>query len=193
MKRVLVLAALFSLAAGFVACSDDDDSSGQVPGKAVIEGPASNAFPATSVTLTAKAEGATSFIWYSNTSPIAGATANTLVVTASGAYSVAGVNENGEGAKSESKVVTIESYVITLTGDASNTCPNTSVTLTGSLQGATAYAWYKDGTKLSGATTNTYEATVSGAYTVAGIKDGTEGPQSAPLNVTIVECPVPQK
>ncbi|MDR2361663.1 MAG: choice-of-anchor J domain-containing protein [Prevotellaceae bacterium] len=192
MKKVLILAALFSLAAGFVACSDDDQS-GQVPGKAVISGPSSNVFPETSVTLTATAEGATSYLWYSNTSLIPGETANTLVVTNSSAYSVAGVNDNGEGAKSDPKAVTIESYTITLTGASSNTCPSASVVLTASLQNATAYKWYKGGAEISGVTTNTYEATETGAYTVAGIIGTQAGPQSAPLNVTIVNCPKPGK
>jgi hypothetical protein len=78
------------------------------PAKATISGKDSNCPEGTpTVTLTAEASGATSFIWYNGTTVIAGATANTYAVSASGTYFAAGVNADGEGLKSNQKVVRI--------------------------------------------------------------------------------------
>ncbi|MDR1681272.1 MAG: hypothetical protein LBS12_05770 [Prevotellaceae bacterium] len=196
MKKILVLAALFSLAAGFVACSNDDEPDGQAPGKAVISGATANLWPQTSVLLTATAEGATEYKWYkgsAGTTPIPGVTTNTFAVTVSDVYYVAGVNENGEGAKSNPHQVDITAFDITLTGASVNACPATSVELTANMANATAYAWYRNGTKINGETANVYTATESGSYTVAGIRDGVEGDKTAPLVVALVDCPAPPK
>jgi hypothetical protein len=78
------------------------------PAKATISGKDSNCPEGTAtVTLTAEASGATSFVWYNGTTVIAGATANTYAVSASGTYFAAGVNADGEGQKSNQKVVRI--------------------------------------------------------------------------------------
>ncbi|GHT72499.1 hypothetical protein FACS189456_1160 [Bacteroidia bacterium] len=77
------------------------------PAQAIVIGDAANACPTATVTLTASADGATSYKWYNGTSPINGETASTYVVTATGTYSAAGVNADGEGTKSEGIEVTI--------------------------------------------------------------------------------------
>jgi hypothetical protein len=76
------------------------------PAKATIAGKDSNCPEGTpTVTLTATASGATSFIWYNGTNVIAGNTGNTYEVSASGTYYATGVNADGEGAKSNPKTV----------------------------------------------------------------------------------------
>jgi hypothetical protein len=68
-----------------------------------------NANPTTgqTVTLTAPTiSGSTSYKWYKDDVVMAGQTAQTLAVTESGTYKVAGVNATGEGAKSAGLVVT---------------------------------------------------------------------------------------
>ncbi|MDR0667648.1 MAG: immunoglobulin domain-containing protein [Prevotellaceae bacterium] len=192
MKKMLVLAACFGMAAGFVACSDNNNDDPSAPGKATVSGPERNVWPETSVTLTATADGAESFVWYNGTAPVSGATATTYTVTVSGYYSAAGVNAVGEGPKSDPKAVDITTFTIGLTGDNANVCPEESVTLTASLSGAESFAWYLGETKLA-ATASTYSATVSGIYTVAGIIDGREGPKSGAIIVNITPCPAPAK
>lgn len=193
MKKMLVLAACFGMAAGFVACSDNNNNDDpSAPEKAVVSGPDRNVWPETTVTLTATAAGAESFVWYNGSTPVPGATATTYSVTVSGYYSAAGKNAVGEGPKSDPKTVDISTTTVTLTGESANVCPETSVLLTASLLGADSFAWYLGETKLA-ATANTYSATVSGIYTVAGIIDGREGPKSGAIIVNITPCPAPAK
>jgi hypothetical protein len=78
------------------------------PGRATVSGKDSNCPEATAtVTLTAEAAGATSFAWYKGETLIAGATNATYEVPVTGIYYAAGVNADGEGAKSNPKTVTI--------------------------------------------------------------------------------------
>jgi hypothetical protein len=78
------------------------------PGKATITGKDSNCPEGTpTVTLTAEAANATSYVWYNGASVIDGATTATFAVASSGTYYVVGVNAGGEGEKSASHEVTI--------------------------------------------------------------------------------------
>jgi hypothetical protein len=78
------------------------------PGKASISGPDSNCPEGTpTVTLTANAANATSYIWFNGTTAISGATNTTYAVSTSGTYYVVGKNANGEGTKSDPHQVTI--------------------------------------------------------------------------------------
>jgi hypothetical protein len=104
MKKPFLLAALIASAALFVACSRDKDD---VPAKASVSGAAANTCPANTVVLTARAADATSFRWYNGSEKINGATDNTYEVSVTGTYYAVGVNDLGEGAKSEAKAVAI--------------------------------------------------------------------------------------
>jgi hypothetical protein len=77
------------------------------PAKATVSGKSKNDCPETTVTLTAAATGAASFKWYNGNTEIAGATGKDYVVTATGTYYAAGVNNIGEGDKSDAKAVEI--------------------------------------------------------------------------------------
>ncbi len=89
----------------------------QLPGTAVITGASQNTLPELTLTLTASAEGAQSYVWYKGSSKIDGEVSNTYIVTESGAYYAAGVNQFGEGAISSAKQVTIygEEYIFNRT------------------------------------------------------------------------------
>jgi hypothetical protein len=185
MKKLFTL---FLSVALFAACSSDDP-----PARATITGADQNTCPETTVTLTARAEGAVSFQWRRNDQPISGQTASTYAVTQSGTYTVAGVNAEGVGQFSAPKNVTIEfcnevPEQATIDGDDQNTCPETTVILTATAEGATSFQWRKDGTNISGITSATYVVTESGAYTVAGVNAEGTGAFSAAKNVTIEVC-----
>jgi hypothetical protein len=108
MKKPFLLAALIASAALFVACSrDKDDVTKNVPAKASVSGAEANTCPANTVVLTARATDATSFVWYNGSEKINGAIDNTYEVSVTGTYYAVGVNDLGEGAKSEAKTVAI--------------------------------------------------------------------------------------
>jgi len=133
--------------------------------------------------------GATSYQWYKGTEKISGATSDKYTVRETGDYQVAGVNRAGEGPKSAVKSVTITAVPVPddapeIQGPSEG---ETSVALTvADIPNAATYAWYLDGTKISGATTTSYTATKSGKYQVAGVNSaGVEGKKSPEKQVTI--------
>jgi hypothetical protein len=197
-KNYLVLAA-YCTAALFTACSSDDDNNNGVanstPAKAAIAGAGANVCPAESVILATMADGATSFVWYNGDTKITGATGTSYEVTASGNYSAAGVNADGEGPRSDEKAVIIASCATApvkavIVGDDANSCPGTTVLLTAVADGATSYQWYDDNVEITGATAATYEVAGSGTYSVAGVNTVGTGEKSDPKAVTINACTV---
>jgi gliding motility-associated-like protein len=115
-------------------------------------------------TLTAYSPDATSYTWYNNGSP--NGTGKTCLIFVSGSYSVVITDARGCTATSG---VTATMYpssppVITPSG-ATDFCAGGSVTLVASMSGATACAWYKDGTP-TGNTSTSYTATATGSYSV---------------------------
>jgi hypothetical protein len=184
---LLCVAALFI----FMACEKDE---AKAPGAAGnITGAIANVCPDVTVDLTIAAiENATAYQWYKDGTAIA--TGQSYTVTASGTYTVAGKNNEGEGAKSPAHVVTISGCspagVGTITA-APQVCAAGagSVELTvAPIEGATAYQWYKDATAIPDATAQTYTATEDGTYAVAGVNADGEGGKSEEYVVTIASC-----
>jgi hypothetical protein len=58
-----------------------------------------------------------------------------------------------------------------ISGASSNTCPETSVTLTATATGATSFTWYKNDVPVQSGTMTTYTVSSSGSYTVIGVND----------------------
>jgi hypothetical protein len=58
----------------------------------------------------------------------------------------------------------------------------------GNIERATSYQWYKNGTSISDATTQTYTVVASGTYTVAGVNAAGTGTPSPAHVVTIENC-----
>ncbi|MFT3911262.1 MAG: T9SS type A sorting domain-containing protein [Ferruginibacter sp.] len=117
------------------------------------------------VTLTASTPGA--WQWNLEGSPIGGANNQTLVVSASGNYSVTVTNEFGCSATSAVTSVTINPLPATPTisaGGPITFCEGGSVTLTSS--SATNNQWNLNGSPIGGATNSTLVVTASGDYTV---------------------------
>ena len=163
-----------------------------LPLQAIITGSESNVFPETTVLLTASAGDATSFQWKKDGTVIEGQTTSTLIVSESGVYTVAGINEIGIGVFSEPVSVTISDYLplrAVITGAESNVFPETTVLLTASAGDATSFQWKKDGTVIEGQTASTLIVSESGAYTVAGINEAGIGAFSEIKNITISFSP----
>ena len=180
-------ASLFAI----VACEKDEKSA---PGAAgAISGATANECPATTVALSiGEIENAASYKWYKDGTAISGATSRNYTAIESGSYAVAGVNSEGEGAKSAAHVVTIAScdppVAGTITGETTG-CLDASVVLTASsFTGADSYKWYKGSDAIPDATAQTYSATESGTYTVAGVNSNGEGAKSAAHVVTFSDC-----
>jgi N-acetylneuraminic acid mutarotase len=72
-------------------------------------------------------------------------------------------------------------------GNATNLCPAETVLLSTS-SFYLSYQWYRDNIPIDGATSNTYEATVSGDYTVSITDSSSCSGTSDPFSVTIVNC-----
>jgi hypothetical protein len=166
---------------------------GGEPKKAIITGGEENTCPATSVLLTANATDATSYKWYKGNTLIDEEYTDKYNVTSTGTYSVIGVNANGEGVKSDGKLVTINSCDIppgkaTIIGDNENICPATNVILTVKATGATSYKWYKGNSIINGENGNTYTVTQTGTYYAVGVNATGSGIQSDGKAVTITTC-----
>ena len=141
-----------------------------------------------SVTLTSSAT--TGVQWLKDGVPIAGATDATWIASVSGSYSVQVTNAD-HCVSSSAPVTVIASAppaapAITPSG-LTTFCEGSSVTLTSSA--APGYQWFRDGVAISGATLQTYAATVSGIYTLEAVAPGCPGAMSAPVAVTVKSNP----
>ena len=199
MKKILFYASVACIIATFSSCSDNNSATPFVGIPGTIIGLDENECPEEVVYLTiSPMADVDAYQWYKDGVAIDGATASTYVVTVSGTYSVAGVNAAGTGTPSPDHVVTIvpcsgeKPEIPTIQGATENVCPDVTVVLTAEAEGATSYQWYKDGEPIDGATTDTYEVTESGAYTVIGVNDDGEGEPSADHVVTITTCEEPE-
>ncbi len=115
------------------------------------------------LTLVLTASTADSYQWLFNGNPIAGETNQTIAVTQPGDYSV---TTTVTGCTSTSILFTITELIpaITSTGSATTLCPGSTLTLTASA--GTSYQWQLNGTNIANATSQTYDITQGGSYTV---------------------------
>jgi len=114
------------------------------------------------VTLTSS--NATGNQWYLNGSAIAGATNQTYNATLPGTYTVTTSNGSCESVASAGVAVVISNPIApTLSSPSTELCSG-SITLTSNI--ALGNQWYLNGVLIPGATNQTYNATVTGTYTV---------------------------
>jgi hypothetical protein len=99
-------------------------------------------------------------------------TANTYTVSMydAGTITVRAEAISDYGCVNSTSAVIRGSYVAppVISGASSNTCPNTTVTLTATATGATSFAWYKDGSQVQNGSNKSYTVSTSGSYTVRG-------------------------
>jgi hypothetical protein len=130
--------------------------------------------------------------WYLNGNPIGGATNQTYVAAASGAYTVTTTDGNGcTSAASAGTTVTVNPLPAAPTitpGGPTTFCTGGSVTLTSNA--ASGNQWYLNGNPIGGATNQTYVAAASGAYTVT-TTDGNGCTSAASAGTTVTVNPLP--
>ena len=149
--------------------------------------------------VTATGNGALSYQWYLNDGAITGAQSATYVATDEGNYKVVVTNSyNGTTASVTSTIasLTIRTAVITaqpvdtyITNGLSKFL-NVGITIPGNI--TATYQWYRDGAAISGATTQSYSASVAGSYTftVTSTRAGqTATKTSDTAIVTVVAAP----
>lgn len=125
--------------------------------------------------------------WIKDTVDIPSATLQSYTAIASGNYAIRVTDANGcSGTSAAFPVTVLVNPSPVIVGAASNTCPARAVTLsTGSF---VSYQWNYNGEPIAEATSQTYQAWVSGAYTVTVIDSGGCQGSSSPFQVTIDPC-----
>ena len=103
-KNVIAIAICMTLTTVYSGCTLEE---AELPEKPTITGAIINTNPETTVTLTASAKGATSFLWKRDGMTINGQSTSSLIVSVSGSYTVAGINKSGRGILSDPHYVTI--------------------------------------------------------------------------------------
>jgi hypothetical protein len=133
-----------------------------------------------------------SYQWYLNNVAIAGANSNCYVAGAAGSYTVTATNiVTGCSATSIPTVLTVNPLpTITATaGGPTTICNGGSVVITANSPTAVAWQWMESGVNIPGATSSTYTATTSGAYTVEVTNTGSCTNTSNVVNVTVNTTP----
>ena len=148
--------------------------------------------PGNTLTLNA-GSGYASYLWKLNGTAIAGATSQTLAVSTAGSYTVtvtAGAGCTATSAPVLTTIAPVPVATITVAG-SSTACAGTPVQLNGT-PGQTTYQWNLNGTAITGATTASYNATQTGAYTLTVSNASLCTATSAATTVTInPAAPVP--
>jgi len=146
------------------------------------------------VTLQANTGAGLFYQWKNNSSAIAGATTATYTTATAGSYTVTVTNTNGCNRTSAPPivvtVVALPPSVITHTTSL-GFCDGQSVTLHAPTGTGFSYVWYLDGSPIAGATTDSYVATLSGAYTLRVTAGSGCTQLSAPAVVTVFPVVTP--
>ena len=149
--------------------------------------------------VTATGNGVLSYQWYLNDVAIVGAQSATYVAADEGNYKVVVTNMyNGTTASVTSNIASLVVRTAVITSQPVDTYItnglskflNVGITIPGNI--IATYQWYRDGTAISGATTQSYSASVAGSYTF--IVTSTRAGQTATKTsdtaiVTVVAAP----
>ncbi len=124
-----------------------------------------------SILLTATAS-AGDLQWQKNGVDLPGETGATLLVTESGKYTCTVTNGSCDPVVSNEVKLSYYKQMAISPAGPSYICDGSSVTLSVPYVPTVSYQWYKYNTPITGATSNTYEATTTGKYKVVSTKDG---------------------
>ena len=150
------------------------------------------------VTLTATAGGGTTtamtYTWIVGGGAAQTTTSGSLqlssVAEGSTTYSVTLTNSNGCVSAAKAGTITVHPAVAaaSITGNSSNTCPASTVSLSAAASGATSFTWYRNGSQVQTGASSAYTVTSSGSYTVQGKNANCTGTTSTSIVVTINSC-----
>ena len=146
------------------------------------------------VLLSANGSGAASYQWSVGGAPITGATSATYAAGTSGNYTVTVTDANGctSSTSAATPVTIIPTPAAPTVSESGPTtfCSGSSIVLTASGTGATAYQWFLDGAAISGANAPTYTASTSGNYTVSFTNsNGCTSTVSTAVSLTVMAPP----
>lgn len=143
------------------------------------------------VTLSVPQAAATTYQWFNNGNSIAGSTQNTLLVTASGSYTVTATS-NGCTVTSVATVVNVSNPpTATITaGGSTSFCEGSSVVLNANTGQGFTYQWNFNGAPVSGASSASYTANQSGNYSVTISSGPNCSSTSSNVSVTVIAAPV---
>lgn len=145
--------------------------------------------PGGSVVLSASTGTGYTYVWKRNGTTISSATGSSYTATQAGSYTVT-VSSVGCSATSAATAVTVGTAppaTITAAGSATF-CTGGSVVLNANTGTGYTYAWKRNGTTISGATSSSYSATQAGSYTVTVSNAGC-ATTSAGTTVTVNAAP----
>jgi hypothetical protein len=144
-----------------------------------------------SVLLNANTGAGLTYQWRLNGNPISGATSSSYTANASGSYTVVVTNTSTCSATSTATVVTVNALpTATITPATATTfCQGGSVVLNANTGTGLMYQWFNNATAISGATTSTFTANVSGSYTVTVTNASTCSLTSTATVVTVNALP----
>ncbi|HYO21478.1 MAG TPA: gliding motility-associated C-terminal domain-containing protein [Flavisolibacter sp.] len=130
--------------------------------------------------------GGSSYQWYRDGQAISNATGPTYSATSAGVYTVDIISGSCSGKASNSAVITGGAVTASISPTSATICPGNSQVLTATGNGT--YQWYRNNVAIPGATSATYPANQSGAYTVL-ITNGSCSTQSNIALVTLGVSP----
>lgn len=136
-------------------------------------------------------EPGTTYQWFLNNAPIAGANTLTLDATLAGQYTMEAMSAGGCASVTEGIFLSIDlpaAPELTANG-ATAFCEGGSVELTASSATATSYAWALNGTLINGADGAVLNADATGLYTVSAIT--MNGCSSEASEITVTENAIP--
>jgi hypothetical protein len=121
-----------------------------------------------SVILSANSGAGLSYQWKFNDTAIPGATSVTYPAISSGVYTVVVTNSSDCSKTSNGQTVTVYPLPVASISSLSSTtfCAGESVILTTTALSGNSYQWTRNGTNLQGAVSNSFQAVLSGNYTV---------------------------
>ncbi|MCB9165276.1 MAG: T9SS type A sorting domain-containing protein [Flavobacteriales bacterium] len=133
-----------------------------------------------SVVLAATTASGNSYVWRRNGTTISGATSSSYTATLAGSYTVVVTNGSCSGTSNAVTVTVSTAGTPTITAQGPTSfCSGGSVVLAATTASGNSYVWRRNGTTISGATSNSYTATQAGSYTVVVTNGSCSGTSSA--------------
>ena len=159
------------------------------PTAAISAGGATSFCTGGSVVLNANTGTGYTYTWKRDGTVISGATSSSYTATLAGSYIVS-VSAGGCTTASSATTVSVGAGLSATLTASGNTglCTGGSVVLNANTGTGLSYVWKRDGTVISGATSNSYTAAQAGSFTVT-VGNGSCTGTSSPISVSISAAP----